>query len=110
MKRNIINVSKKAMEQFRYIKKEYNTDTIFLSLKSGGCNGFEYIIQPCNGQSSKNDEYVSVEDIRFRICGNSIMYLIGLHIDWKKDIIGQTFVFTNPISKSTCGCGSSFGI
>ena len=31
------------------------------------------------------------------------------NIDWKKSIMGETFVFSNPNATSKCGCGSSFG-
>ena len=33
----------------------------------------------------------------------------GTIIDWKKSIMGETFVFSNPNATSKCGCGSSFG-
>ena len=38
----------------------------------------------------------------------SYLYLTGTVIDYKDEIMGSGFVFNNPNSTSTCGCGSSF--
>jgi phosphoribosylaminoimidazolecarboxamide formyltransferase/IMP cyclohydrolase len=38
----------------------------------------------------------------------SYLYLNGTVIDFKDEIMGSGFVFNNPNSTSTCGCGSSF--
>ena len=38
----------------------------------------------------------------------SYLYLNGTDIDYKDEIMGSGFVFNNPNSTSTCGCGSSF--
>ena len=36
------------------------------------------------------------------------MHVWDTTIDWKKDIMGQTFTFKNPMAQSSCGCGTSF--
>ena len=38
----------------------------------------------------------------------SYLYLNGTRIDFKDEIMGRGFVFSNPNASSTCGCGSSF--
>ena len=38
----------------------------------------------------------------------SLIHLLGTEIDWKKDIMGESFHFNNPMAKSKCGCGTSF--
>ena len=38
----------------------------------------------------------------------SYLYLNGTNIDYKDEIMGSGFVFNNPNSTSSCGCGSSF--
>ena len=35
-------------------------------------------------------------------------FLIGTTIDWNEDIMGQGFVFNNPMAQASCGCGTSF--
>ena len=36
------------------------------------------------------------------------MHVWGTTIDWRKDIMGETFHFENPEAVSKCGCGTSF--
>ncbi len=38
----------------------------------------------------------------------SYLYVNGTTIDFKDEIMGRGFVFTNPNATTTCGCGSSF--
>ena len=38
----------------------------------------------------------------------SYLYLNGTTIDFKDEVMGRGFVFSNPNATSTCGCGSSF--
>jgi iron-sulfur cluster assembly protein len=38
----------------------------------------------------------------------SYLYLNGVEIDFKDEVMGRGFVFKNPNATSTCGCGSSF--
>ena len=48
------------------------------------------------------------DGVNVYICNKSLLFLIGTTIDWKKNIMGETFVFNNPNATSKCGCGSSF--
>ncbi len=38
----------------------------------------------------------------------SYLYLNGTVIDFKDEVMGRGFVFSNPNATSSCGCGSSF--
>ena len=38
----------------------------------------------------------------------SYLYLNGTTIDFKDEIMGRGFVFSNPNASTTCGCGLSF--
>ena len=107
-----------------------------MELKSGGCSGFQYYIEPSNDQPDKLDElvkldcksvlYSKIDDkidnkidrkiddkidnntINISICGNSIFKLIGTELDWQETIMGEQFVFKNPNAEFKCGCGKSF--
>ena len=41
------------------------------------------------------------------ICGKSLMYVIGTTIDYKEDLMGSRFDFTNDKIMGKCGCGVS---
>ena len=104
----IIRVTKPAIQHLKAILNEHKSKYIYFGLKSGGCSGFEYIIEPTNASLKKNDELVNIENIPILVCGNSMMYCMGTEIKWEKTVMGEGFVFNNPLSKSTCGCGLSF--
>ena len=106
--RNIITLSKTAVCQFRNILKENNSNAILFSVKGGGCSGFEYDLSVTNDKPKKNDEVHIQDDVKIHICGSSVLHVLGTHIDWKKDIMGESFKFTNPLAKQSCGCGTSF--
>ena len=38
----------------------------------------------------------------------SYLYVNGTTIDFKDEVMGRGFVFSNPNATTTCGCGSSF--
>jgi iron-sulfur cluster assembly protein len=40
----------------------------------------------------------------------SLLYLFGLRLDFKDQLIGGGFAFLNPNAQESCGCGSSFGV
>jgi len=79
-----------------------------LSVKSGGCNGFNYQLTPTDTPPNKFDHVLSKN--KLYICGKSSLFLIGTEIDWKSDIMGEYFHFENPLAKTKCGCGTSFDV
>ena len=106
--KNVINITSVALNRLRNIMKQTNSHAIKLSLKSGGCNGFEYKLEPTTQLLNKKDELFTDKNVNVHVCGKSLLYLLGTEIDWKKDIMGETFVFDNPNAQTTCGCGTSF--
>ena len=106
---SLITITKSAGNQLIKIAKINNVNNILFSVKSGGCNGFNYKFTPMEKvESNKLDEIVPYENINVIICGHSLFSILGTTIDWKKDIMGEAFHFSNPNATSQCGCGTSF--
>ena len=103
----MISISKKALQPVQRILKK--NKAIFFGVKSGGCNGFEYILKPINILDNKKELFI-VSKIPFVLCEKSQFLFIGTEIDWKSDYMGSRFIFNNPNSSSVCGCGSTFSI
>lgn len=84
--------------------------SILLYVKAGGCNGFSYNfkILENNIKPHKLDTEYKINNYSIYLCGKSLMYLIGLKIDYKNDIMGSNFEFTNDKIQNKCGCGTSF--
>jgi iron-sulfur cluster assembly protein len=109
MSKNLVTISNTALNKMKNILQETKSKYILFSVQSGGCNGIQYDIKPHN-QFEKLNELVKYNDIELQVCNKSLLYLLGTHIDWKKDYIGERFVFENPNATSNCGCGTTFSI
>ena len=82
-----------------------------VSLKSGGCAGFEYDIRPVEADEAldPHDEVMTIgESVEVRVDKSSLLWLIGTEVDWVEDRMGSRFVFKNPNAEAQCGCGISF--
>tara|TARA_B100001989_G_C24332741_1_gene360882 strand:+ start:274 stop:618 length:345 start_codon:yes stop_codon:yes gene_type:complete len=107
--KKLISITSSALKQLKLIKNENNSIGILFSVKSGGCNGFEYNFKPIN-KFYKKDNIVVEDNLKIEICDKSLFYLLGTKIDWNQDIMGKRFIFENPIAQASCGCGTSFSV
>lgn len=80
-----------------------------VGVKGGGCSGFSYVLDLTESQK-ETDEVVEQHGIKIICDPKSLLYLNGTTIDFKDEIMGRGFVFSNPNANSTCGCGSSFAV
>ena len=76
-----------------------------LFIEGGGCSGFNYGF---TFDEIQNDDDWEVEGLL--IDAMSMQYLEGSTINWKKEVMGSSFVIDNPNAVRTCGCGSSFSV
>jgi Fe-S cluster assembly iron-binding protein IscA len=63
-----------------------------------------------NEQKEKLDEEVDTSGIKVIVENKAIMYLLGTQMDFVEDDLKSEFVFINPNSKGSCGCGESFNV
>ena len=54
------------------------------------------------------DKTLDSHGVKLVVDQMSLMYLMGTEVDYVEGLQGAGFKFNNPITKSTCGCGSSF--
>ena len=106
----LITITPTALKE---LKKINNKKYIKYGIKSGGCSGFQYILEICDTPINKNQELIvekiENEEIKIKIDNQDLMMLLGTEIDWEDNIMGKRFVFKNPNADFTCGCGKSFG-
>ena len=79
-----------------------------VGVKGGGCSGFSYLLDLTEEPKSDNDEEMDSHGVKILIDNKSYLYLNGVEIDFKDEVMGRGFVFKNPNATSTCGCGHSF--
>jgi Fe-S cluster assembly iron-binding protein IscA len=87
----IIHITRKAANKL--LKK---SPRILLSCKSGGCNGYEYVLEPVNGPVPNAEKQISPNGLILYTCNLSILHLLNTKLDWIEDIMGDRFVFVNP--------------
>ncbi|GJM20954.1 MAG: iron-sulfur-binding protein [Planctomycetota bacterium] len=108
-----ILITEKAAKEFRHIigQKKLPEDTAMrLSVKGGGCSGFEYEIDLEHNPADEFDVETMQHDIRVVVDMKSEFYMSGTTIDFNDSLMERGFTFRNPLASGTCGCGSSFSI
>ena len=103
---NKIEFTKEANKQIIKIISEQRVNSYFrISVQGGGCSGFKY--------NFTFDKKIEEGDIIFNktvIDKSSLEIINGSIVDYKKEMIGSSFVIENPKATSSCGCGLSFSV
>ena len=100
-----LDFTKEAKEQIDRITQGEEKKFFRITVQGGGCSGFKYNF----GFDKKTNE----DDIIFNnaiIDKTSLGIISGSVVDFKKEMIGESFIITNPKATSSCGCGLSFSI
>ena len=81
-----------------------------VSVKGGGCSGFQHKIDLEDVVNEKLDEFFEINGVSVVVDKRSIMYAGDTVIDFKDDLNVRGFSLENPKAVTTCGCGSSFSM
>ena len=95
----------RAKNQIEKITKSEEKKYFRISVQGGGCSGFKY--------NFSFDDKIEKDDILFDktvIDRQSLDIIAGSVVDFKKEMIGETFSIKNPKASASCGCGLSFSI
>lgn len=107
-----ITLSEKAAGEIRNIIKQQGLPQeqtrLRVGVKGGGCSGFSYMLDLTEEAKGESDEELDSNGVKILVDMKSYLYLNGVEIDFKDEVMGKGFVFKNPNATSTCGCGSSF--
>jgi len=57
-----------------------------------------------------DDEIIEVENGKFVVGGEGLLFLTGTKVDYVEEVWGSSFQITNPTATSSCGCGESFAV
>jgi iron-sulfur cluster assembly protein len=107
-----IQLSESAASEIKNIIKEQGLPAentrLRVGVKGGGCSGFSYMLDLVEEPKAEADEELESNGVKILVDMKSYLYLNGVEIDFKNDVMARGFVFKNPNATSTCGCGSSF--
>ena len=102
----MLKLTETAIDRLRYLAERNDSRYVRLSIKGGGCAGYEYA---WSFDKEEKREDIILKDILL-IDRMFELYLLGTELDWKEDTFKSEFIITNPNSKSSCGCGESFSV
>ena len=106
-----IQVTEKALARIRSAMAKEGISPeqggLRLGVQGGGCSGLSYNIR-FDTQPRERDRVFQFGDVRIFVDPKSFIYLHGMVLDYQEGLMQQGFMFTNPNSSKTCGCGTSF--
>ena len=94
-----------AKSQIEKIIKSNDKKYFRIAVQGGGCSGFKY--------DFSFDDKIEKDDILFDktvIDRQSLDIIAGSTVDFKKEMIGESFSINNPKASASCGCGLSFSV
>ena len=100
-----LNFTDQALNQINIITKDQDKKFFRITVQGGGCSGFKYNF----GFDTKTED----DDVVFGkviIDKSSLQIISGSVVDYKKEMIGESFVIDNPKATASCGCGLSFSV
>ena len=95
----------RAKSQIEKITKSEGKKYFRIEVQGGGCSGFKY--------NFTFDDKLQKNDILFGqtvIDKESLEIISGSTVDFKKELIGESFIISNPKASASCGCGLSFSV
>jgi iron-sulfur cluster assembly accessory protein len=93
----MLNITDSAKE---YLKK-VGQPNVWLSVKGGGCSGFQYVWDV-------TDEDPTVENLVVDPVAE--MFVLGCTVDYVNELGGSYLKVINPNATASCGCGESFAV
>jgi len=80
-----------------------------LGVKGGGCSGLSYAIA-FDAHPREQDNIFVFDGVRVFIDPKSFVFLKGMTLGYEETLMRQGFIFINPNSARSCGCGTSFSV
>ena len=105
-----VHLTERAVARVRQLvgdEKITPTAGLRLAVQGGGCSGLTYAVR-FDSKPAERDKVFEFEGVRVLVDPKSLIYLAGVTVDYKQDLMEQGFVFENPQAQKGCGCGVSF--
>jgi iron-sulfur cluster assembly accessory protein len=79
-----------------------------LKVVGGGCSGLQYKLD--FDLPKGTDKIFEKDGAKVLVDMKSLLYLTGMELDYKEELMQSGFIFQNPNVKKACGCGASFAV
>ncbi len=108
----MITISSTASDKLALLKQEEgkpNEAFLRVEVKKGGCSGLSYKMD-FDTQTREGDKFFESNGQRVAVDSQSLLYILGMTLEYSGGLNGKGFVFNNPNASKNCGCGSSFNV
>ncbi|KAG5419835.1 ISA1 [Candida metapsilosis] len=103
----LITLSPNAVSHLQALLDQPEPKLIRIGVRNRGCSGLTYNLEYVD-KPGKFDETVEQDGVKVLIDSKALFSIVGSEMDWLDDKLSSRFIFKNPNSKGTCGCGESF--
>ncbi|CAN3376565.1 hypothetical protein DIURU_002684 [Diutina rugosa] len=103
----LITLSPNAVAHLQALLNQPVPQMIRIGVRNRGCSGLTYHLDYVE-KPGKFDEVVEQDGVKVIIDSKALFSIVGSEMDWLDDKLSSRFIFRNPNSKGTCGCGESF--
>ncbi|OGC86280.1 MAG: [Fe-S]-binding protein [candidate division Zixibacteria bacterium RBG_16_48_11] len=105
----MIKITDAALQEVKRLKEKQSAQNQYLRLgvESGGCSGLNYKLS-FDDKVNEQDKVYDFDDLKVVVEIRSLLYLMGMTLDYTGELLGGGFKFVNPNAKKSCGCGHSF--
>ncbi|CUM65612.1 uncharacterized protein PRCAT00003260001 [Priceomyces carsonii] len=103
----LITLSPSAVKHLKGLLNQPDPKMIRIGVKNRGCSGLTYNLEYVS-EPGKFDETIEQDGVKVLIDSKALFSIVGSEMDWLDDKLSSRFIFKNPNSKGTCGCGESF--
>lgn len=103
----MINLTDNALNAVRGVISKSGASGLRITVESGGCAGFKYIMGLAN-ETNSDDTVIERDGVKLFVDNDSQKYLAGTTIDFVLAQEGSGFTFDNPNAQASCSCGKSF--
>lgn len=105
-----IHLTDTAAQQIsRQLEKRGKGLGLRLGVKKSGCTGYAYVID-FQDADPLDERIFEDRGIRIYVPADSVDFLSGTTVDFRREGISEAFRFDNPNVKAECGCGESFAV
>lgn len=105
-----ITLTKSAAQRVRsFIGSRGHGAGLRLGVKKTGCSGWAYVVD-LTDEIGPEDAVFESHDVKVVVKRDSLPFLDGTEVDFRKEGLGEAFKFHNPNVKDECGCGESFSV
>jgi len=82
-----------------------------VAVKAGGCSGYSYVFALESGPRETDQVFEGPNGAQVFVDPRSLRLLDGTVLDFdEQNLMATSFSLRNPHAKSSCGCGTSFGV